>query len=101
MFYTFLDELNRKAGYCKITASNKHLDDVGDFNHVFLYRKHWRYTDAIRNQYNLEPEIMVISKESLILSPTHTISQIALFTVLKPTMLHPFQLERFHFWFYF
>jgi len=50
-FSSLLYELNEKAGYCKITASTKHIDDLLDYHYVFLYQKHWRYTDAIRNKY--------------------------------------------------
>lgn len=51
MAYFFLDELNKKAGYCRFTLSAKHLDDIIEYNHVLLFRKHWRYTDAVRNKY--------------------------------------------------
>ncbi len=48
--YAFLSELNTKAGYCRFTVSAKHLEDLLDFHHVFLFRKTWRYTDAMRNK---------------------------------------------------
>jgi len=51
LFYGLLSELNKKAGYCKITASTKHMDDLIDYHYIFLYQKHWRYTDAMRNKY--------------------------------------------------
>ncbi len=49
-FYSLLNELNEKAGYCKITASTKHVDDLLDTHYIFLYQKNWRYTDAVRNK---------------------------------------------------
>ncbi len=51
MAYTFLSGLNKKAGYCRFTLSVKHLDDLLEYSHVFLLRKHWRYTDAMRNKF--------------------------------------------------
>lgn len=48
--YSLLDELNKKAGYCKITVSTKHIEDLFYGHYVFLFQKHWRYTDAVRNK---------------------------------------------------
>jgi len=60
MFYTFLDDLNKKAGYCKITASATRLDDLIQNHYVFLFRKNWRYTDAMRNKYYDWPVLYIL-----------------------------------------
>lgn len=48
--YGFMEDANKRAGYCKFTVSTTDLPFTTPYN-VITFRKNWRYTEALKYKF--------------------------------------------------